>query len=81
MPTASAQITPERLMQFTFGFAPPLIIEAAIRHRVFNLLDEGAKSIEKLCAETRASPRGLCAILNALVGFELLAKEMRGATR
>ena len=78
MPTASAQITPERLMQFTFGFAPPLIIEAAIRHRVFNLLDEGAKSIEKLCAETRASPRGLCAILNALVGFELLAKDDEG---
>jgi hypothetical protein len=44
-------ITPGRLMQFTFGFAPPLIIEAAIRHGVFNVLDQGAKSLE---AERRA---------------------------
>jgi hypothetical protein len=32
---ATTQLTPERLMQFTFGFAPPLIIEAGIRNRVF----------------------------------------------
>jgi hypothetical protein len=70
MPTASTtQITPERLMQFTFGFAPPLIIEAAIRLHVFNVLDEGAKTIEKLCTETRTSLRGLRAILNALFHF------------
>jgi SAM-dependent methyltransferase len=77
--TASAtQITPERIMQFTFGFAPPLIIEAAIRHRVFDVLDEGAKTIEKLCAETQTSLRGLRAILNALVGLGLLAKHDDG---
>jgi SAM-dependent methyltransferase len=79
MPTAStAQTTPERLMQFTFSFAPPLIIETAIRHRVFDLLDEGAKTIEALCAQTRTSLRGLRAILNALVGLELLAKDDDG---
>lgn len=79
MPTASpTAITPERLMQFTFGFAPPLIIEAAIRHRVFNALDEGAKTVDTLCAETRTSPRGLRAILNALVGLDLLAKDDEG---
>ena len=79
MATASAtQITPERIMQFTFGFAPPLIIEAAIRHRVFDVLDQGAKTIEKLCAETQTSLRGLRAILNALVGLELLAKDDDG---
>jgi len=76
MPVDSAiEVTPERLMQFTFGFAPPLIIEAAIRHGVFDALDQGAKTIENLCAETRTSPRGLRAILNALVGLELLAKD------
>lgn len=79
MTTASAaQVTPERIMQFTFGFAPPLIIEAAIRHRVFDALDEGAKTIEKLCAETQTSLRGLRALLNALVGLELLAKDDGG---
>lgn len=39
-------ITPERLLQFTFGFAPPLVIEAAMRHGVFELLDQGAKTID-----------------------------------
>src|SRR5712691_10212395 len=79
MPIASTtQTTPERLMQFTFGFAPPLIIEAAIRHRVLNVLDEGARTIEQVCAETRTSPRGLRALLNALVGLELVAKDDEG---
>ena len=79
MATASAtQVTPERIMQFTFGFAPPLIIEAAMRHRVFDALDEGAKTIETLCAETQTSLRGLRALLNALVGLELLAKDDGG---
>jgi Dimerisation domain len=75
---SAAPITPERLMQLTFGFAPPLIIEAAIRHRVVDLLDEGAKALEKLCAETQTSLRGLRAILNALVGLQLLAKDDDG---
>jgi hypothetical protein len=60
MPTPSAApISPERLMQFTFGFAPPLIIETAIRHRVFAVLAEGAKSVAEVCAETSTSARGL----------------------
>src|SRR5215813_8524148 len=73
--TPTTEPTPERLMQFTFGFAPPLIIEAAIRHRVFDLLDEGAETIDQLCAQTRTSARGLRALLNALVGLELLRSE------
>jgi ubiquinone/menaquinone biosynthesis C-methylase UbiE len=71
-------ITPERLMQFSFGFAPPLIIEAAIRHQVFNALDSGPKTVDTLAAETRTSPRGLGAILNALVGLDFLAKDDQG---
>jgi len=74
MPAAPAQPTPDRILQFGFGYAPPLIIEAAIRHRVFEALDAGPKTIDQLAAETGASPRGLRAILNALVGLELLAK-------
>jgi hypothetical protein len=43
-------------MQFTFSFAPPLIIEAGIRHRVFNVPDEGAKTI----ALKQARPAEAC---------------------
>jgi SAM-dependent methyltransferase len=79
MPSASVtQLTPERLMQFTFGYAPALIIETAIRHRVFDLLEQGVGTIEKLCDETRTSPRGLRILLNALVGLDLLAKDEKG---
>jgi SAM-dependent methyltransferase len=76
--SAATQISPERLMQFTFGFAPPLMIEAAIRHGVFDILAKGAKTIERLCTETRTSPRGLRAVLNALVGLDLLSKDKEG---
>lgn len=78
MPTPSGAPSPDRLMQFTFGFAAPLIIETAIRHRVFVVLAEGAKSLEEVCAETSTSARGLRAVLNALVGLELLTKDDEG---
>src|SRR5262245_33738709 len=71
-------VTPERLMQFAFGYAPPLILEAAVRHRVFDVLDVGPKTLEEVRAATGASARGLRAILNALVGLELLAKDAQG---
>jgi ubiquinone/menaquinone biosynthesis C-methylase UbiE len=70
--------TPERLMGFTFGFAPPLIIEAAIRHRVFDLLDAGAKTVHDICTQTSTSTRGMRVLLNALVGLELLTKDQAG---
>ena len=76
--SAKTEVSPERLMQFTFGFAPPLIIESAIRHGVFNVLDEEAKTIEQVSAETSASRRGLGAIMNVLVALDLLTKDNDG---
>lgn len=67
--------SPERLLQFTWGYAPLLIIEAAISHGLFHALKDSALTLEELAARTGASQRGLRAILNALVGLELLTKE------
>lgn len=79
MPSLSTkQVSPERLMQFTFGFAPPLMIETAIRCSVFDILDKGAKSLDALCAETGTSPRGLRMVLDALVGLDVLSKDDAG---
>jgi 2-polyprenyl-3-methyl-5-hydroxy-6-metoxy-1,4-benzoquinol methylase len=78
LPSATLQVSPERLMQFTFGFAPPLMIETALRYGVFDILDRGAKSLEALCVETGTSPRGLRMILDALVGLDLLTKDDAG---
>jgi 2-polyprenyl-3-methyl-5-hydroxy-6-metoxy-1,4-benzoquinol methylase len=67
--------TPERLMQMAWGYAPPLIIEAAVKSKVFDVLDQGAKTVEQLAAATGASPRGLRAILDALVAFNFAARK------
>jgi hypothetical protein len=77
-PSAMPQISPDRLMHFTFGFAPPLMIETAIRYGVFDILDKGAKTLAARCAETGASPRGLRTVLNALVGLDVLSKDEAG---
>src|SRR5579871_2241176 len=75
-PTAAApSVTPERIMQMAWGYAPPLILESAIRHRVFDVLDSGPKTVEQVSQETGASVRGLTSIMNALVGFEFLTKD------
>ena len=69
------QITPERIMQMAWGYAPPLIIEAAVAHGVFDLLHQSPKSAQQLALKTHASERGLTAILNALVGLQLLTRK------
>jgi hypothetical protein len=72
------QVTPERLMQFGFAYAPPLVIGAAVSNKVFDTLASGAKTVEEVRKETGASIRGLRAIMNALVGLELLKKDRQG---
>jgi SAM-dependent methyltransferase len=69
------KLTPERLQQFGFAYAPPLIISAAVNNKVFDTLEGGAKTVEQVEKETGASARGLRAIMNALVGLELLKKD------
>jgi len=69
------QVTPERLMQFGSAYAPPLIIGAAARNKVFDTLADGPKTVEEVARATGCSIRGLRAIMNALVGLDLLSKE------
>ncbi len=71
-------VTPERIMQFAWGYAAPLMLEAAVRHRVFDVLDKGPATLEQVQSETGASLRGLRAILNALVSLELLTRDKQG---
>jgi SAM-dependent methyltransferase len=67
--------TPERLQQLGFAYAPPLIISAAVNNKVFDALDGGAKTLQQLQKETGGSARGLRAMMDALVGLELLKKD------
>ena len=69
------KVTRERIMQHAFGFAPSLILEAAVRCRVFDALDARPKTAGEVAAETRMSPRGARGLLNALVGLEFLTRQ------
>ena len=71
-------MTPQRLMQLAWGYAPPLIVQAAIDVGVFAALEHGPRTLAELTAETGASARGLRAILDALVGLDLLRKAEGG---
>jgi ubiquinone/menaquinone biosynthesis C-methylase UbiE len=77
--THSAPVTPERIFQLAWGYAPPLILEAAIKHRVFDVLDAGPMSLADVSAATGASERGLAAVMDVLVGLEFLAKNGSGS--
>ncbi|HEU5342434.1 methyltransferase [Edaphobacter sp.] len=72
---ATKSVTPERIMQFAWGYIPTLMLEAAVRHRVFDVLDSGPKTLKETAAVTGASERGLRAVMNAMVGLDFLAKE------
>lgn len=62
-------------MQLSWGYAPPLIIEAAVKHHFFDLLDGSPKTAAQLAQEAGVAARGVTAICNALVGLRLLARE------
>src|SRR5947199_7041057 len=72
------QVTPERLMELSFSYAPPLIISAAVGNKVFDTLENGAKTAKDVAKQTGASPRALRTIMNALVGLDLLKKDRQG---
>jgi ubiquinone/menaquinone biosynthesis C-methylase UbiE len=55
------------------------VLEAAIRHRVFDVLDSGSMNLDALAQATGASRRGLAAICNVLVGLNFLSKDASGA--
>jgi len=69
------KLTPERLQQLGFAYAPPLIISAAVNNKVFDTLEAGPKTVEQVKKQTGASARGLRVIMDALVGLELLKKD------
>ncbi len=73
-----AQPTPQRILGMGWGFAPPLVIQAAVENGIFNALDRSPMTAKDLAKETGASERGVSAIAGALVGFELLTKDKDG---
>jgi precorrin-6B methylase 2 len=78
MSSTAPSVTPERIMQLAWAFAPPLVVEAAVRHRVFDVLARQPLTLEALAQATGASSRGLAAIAGVLVGLGLLERDEAG---
>jgi 2-polyprenyl-3-methyl-5-hydroxy-6-metoxy-1,4-benzoquinol methylase len=75
MPPQPTAPTPERLLQMAWGFAAPLILDTALRYRVFDALEHAPLSAAEVASRTSTSIRGMTMLVNALVGLELLQKE------
>lgn len=71
-------LNPEKVLQFSFAYAPPLMIEAAVRLGLFDALANGEKSADDLALETKTSVRGVRILLNGLVGLALLSHPKPG---
>jgi 3-hydroxy-5-methyl-1-naphthoate 3-O-methyltransferase len=67
--------TPERLLRTMWDYAPPLIVGAAVRLGVFDLLASGPQTAAQLCQRSGASERGLRSLLNGLAGLGFLSKD------
>jgi len=74
--STNSSVTPERILQMSWGYAPPLILEVAVRSHVFDYLDQApGHTVEEVATHAGGSERGWRAILNALVGFQFLKKD------
>lgn len=67
-----------RLMQMSWGFAAPLMVEAGLQIGLFDLLERGPQTIEQAAAATGASARGLAVLMQALAGLQLLRRDDAG---
>ena len=78
MTVNSAPPNRARLMQMSWGFAAPLMIEAGVELGLFDLLEREPRTIDQAAAATGASPRGLAILMDALAGLELLRRDDAG---
>jgi hypothetical protein len=74
----STQLNPEKVLQYSFAYAPPLMIEAAVKLGLFDALASGEKSADDIAAETKTCVRGVRILLNGLVGLQLLTHPKPG---
>jgi ubiquinone/menaquinone biosynthesis C-methylase UbiE len=73
--SSSPHPTPQRLMQFAWGFGSTAVLASAVELGIFTHVAAGKTTRSALASATKASRRGLDMLLDALVGLGLLARE------
>jgi ubiquinone/menaquinone biosynthesis C-methylase UbiE len=74
MPDPNDLPSSRRVLDLASGYEEALILEAAVRLEVFDYLDFRPMTLDEVCQATKCSPRGMRALLNALVALDLLDK-------
>jgi 2-polyprenyl-3-methyl-5-hydroxy-6-metoxy-1,4-benzoquinol methylase len=74
-PKRSSELTPQQVGEMAWGFAPSLVLEAALRNHIFDALERGPRSLREISQETVAAERGLRPILSILVAIGILEKD------
>jgi len=69
------RVTPERIIQTVYGFAPAYLLDAAARLGIFDALADGSKTTSQIARDCSVSARGAKAVLNALAGLKFLTRE------
>ncbi len=73
-PACGEDLSPDILLALAFGFAPPLMIAAAVRVGLFDWLALGPATTTGLALDLNVSARGLRALCHALAGLGLLQR-------
>lgn len=68
-------------MQLTWGFAPPLVIHAALKNGIFDSLDRSPKTSVELASELGISERGAAGVVGGLLAVGLAQKQPDGRFR
>lgn len=67
--------TARRVLDIASGYEPALILESAVRLEVFDALDARPLMLAEVVERTKTSARGMRALLDALVGMNLLERD------
>ncbi len=68
------ELNPESIMEMNFSFAASRILATGVQMDVFSQVAAGRKTVAEIAKVCGASERGTRMLLDALTGFELLAK-------
>ncbi len=64
--------TRDRILDMASGYEPALILEAAVRLGIFDVLDDHPMTFADVAIRSASSPRAIRILLNALAGLDLL---------
>ena len=70
-----SEVSPARVMQIATGYWASQILACAVDYEVFTQLDQGPATAAELAERASISERGAQALLDGLLGLELVTKQ------